>query len=515
MIFLIAKKDFLLNLISARFVIGFLLCLVIIPFTVIISVDNYLSQVQVYKVEQEWAEKEFKEIRVWSKLRPTVVKAPEALSIFSSGISGNLGIKTKIYLGGYPLFPSGQTMTRDNPLLNGFFSIDFSRVIAILISLIALVFSYDAVTREREDGTMKQCFTGKVSRITFLFGKMTGLLLTLLPILLFCYLLACLIVLLNPEIAITASDWRGIMLLFLTSIIYMFVFILMGMLISSLVSRSSAAIILSLLCWIWFLFLMPNIATYLSQSVVKTPLYDNVQVAMREYDRAFQKDYGEANRRIMQELNLKYLNHWNQSNWGDGSVEISGVSKEVALYYQLITGWEPFVLMDYADKKWVIQRDYLDGLVRQQQWQQWIAWLSPYGLFEQATGALCRTDMQSFLKYMERIREYREIFIRYYSDKKLFGAFAYFTGEAFETLISEAEISEMGQNNYWNMLRERGVNNSMFPYLNTDDVPRFVQQPATLASTISGATGRLTALLGLMVALLFATIGAFMRYDVR
>jgi ABC-type transport system involved in multi-copper enzyme maturation permease subunit len=292
MFWLIAKKDFLLNLISARFIIGFLLCIVIIPFTVIVSVDNYLGQVQGYKVEKERSEKEFKEIRVWSALRPTVVSEPAVLSIFSNGISNNMGNTSRINLGVYPLFPSGNVIMRDNPLLNSFFSTDFSKVMAILISLIALVFSYDAITREREDGTMKLTLTSRTSRITFLIGKLTGLLITLLPILLFCYILACLIVMVNPEISISASDWKGILLLFLTSIIYMLVFILIGLLISSLVSRSSSSIILSLLCWIWFLSLLPNISTYLSQSIVKTPLFDNVQIAMNEFDKDIREELG-------------------------------------------------------------------------------------------------------------------------------------------------------------------------------------------------------------------------------
>ena len=188
MIWLIAKKDFLLNLLSVRFIIGFVLCLVIIPFTMIVSVDDYQNQVRIYEIEQKSADDGMKFSRVWSAVRPTVVTKPEPLSIFSNGIMNNVGNKIKVALENYPLFPTGHTNTRDNPLLNAFFSIDFSRVIAILISLIALVFAYDSITREREDGTMKLSFTSQVSRISFLFGKLSGLLLTLLPILFFCYL---------------------------------------------------------------------------------------------------------------------------------------------------------------------------------------------------------------------------------------------------------------------------------------------------------------------------------------
>ena len=515
MIGVIAKKDFVLNLISARFVIGFLLCLGIIPFTVIVGVDNYLNRVQVYKVEQERAEKEFTEVRVWSMLRPKVVTEPNVLSIFSNGISDNVGNKVQIFLGQYPLFPSGQVVTQDNPLLNAFFTIDFSKVIAILISLLALVFSYDVITREREEGTMKLILTGNAGRITFLFGKLTGLLLTLLPILLFCYLLACLMVIVNPQISISASDWGGIVLLFLTSMVYMLVFILMGMLISTLVSRSSSAIILSLLCWIWFLFLLPNISTYLSKSFIKIPLYDNVQIAMREYDKAFYTESDEANQRIQKELNLEYLSYWNCIETEDGGIEISGSIKEMVLYHQAVSRWESSVMQDYADKKWAIQQNYLDGLIRQQKWQQWIACLSPSEIFGQASEALCRTNVSYLLTYMGSVRNYRETFFRYYTDKKLFESFAYFTAEPFETLYSLADIEAMGVERYWSVMKEKGIGNSMYPYLNTDNVPRFVSQPVSLERVVGGAMGRIAALLAIMVLLLLASIAAFIKYDVR
>ena len=74
-----------------------------------------------------------KESRVWSHVRPTVIQVPEPLSIFSTGIIGDVGNKVKVSFWEYPLFPEGHTLTRDNPSLNAFFSIDFSKVVAILI----------------------------------------------------------------------------------------------------------------------------------------------------------------------------------------------------------------------------------------------------------------------------------------------------------------------------------------------------------------------------------------------
>jgi hypothetical protein len=116
---------------------------------------------------------------------------------------------------------------------------------------------------------------------------------------------------------------------------------------------------------------------------------------------------------------------------------------------------------------------------------------------------------------MASVRKYRATFIRHYTDKKLFESISYFTAEPFETLYSTEDVTSIGQDQFWELMKEKGITNSMFPLLNTDDVPRFISQPVTLATALGDAMGRLTALLGLLVALLLATIAAFMRYDVR
>ncbi|MCD8043162.1 MAG: ABC transporter permease subunit [Tannerellaceae bacterium] len=515
MIWLIAKKDFLLNLLSVRFLIGFVLCLVVIPFTMVVSVDYYQNQMRIYQIDREEAEREFRELVVYSRLRPTVVKQPEVLSIFSKGISANIGNKTKVCLQEYPLFPSGHTSSRDNPLLNAFLSIDFATVIAILISLLALVFAYDSITREREDGTMKLVFTGQVSRISFLIGKLTGLLITLLPVLFFCYLLACLIILVNPAIYITASDWIGIILLFLTSIIYMLVFVLLGMFISSLTVHSSSSIILSLLCWIGFLFLIPNMATYLSQSISPMPLYDNVQAVIDDYHKEHNRQYWELLNEKVKEVGLSHIQWWNYDCGSDGYESLSEGKLEMALAHQLRNSWSEPARVEVGDKIWPIQKDYLDKLVRQQQVQQYLSWLSPSELFGQATDALCRTDVPAFLKYMETQREYRQTMVRFFIENNIFNSFLYFTPQPEDTFPTDQEIRDY---------HERGIGGPEksgdwdWPeniYINTDNVPRYVYALSTTADTFQAALGRLAALLGIGIVLLLGTIMVFMKYDVR
>jgi len=510
MIWLIAKKDFLMNLISVRFMIGFVLCLVIIPFTMIVNVDDYLNKMTIYETEYKAAEDNLKGQKVWAFVRPTVVEKPAPLSIFSNGIKDNIGNKVKISFENYPLFPTGQTNTRDNPLLNAFFSIDFSRVIAILISLIALVFAYDTFTKEREEGTMKLSFTGQVSRISFFFGKLLGLLLTLLPILIFCYLLACLIVLVNPGISFSLSDWNGIILLFLTSIVYMLVFILIGMFISSLVNSSSSAIIISLLSWIWFLFLIPNISIYLAQSIAKTPLYDNVQSGIDEYNREYTKKLDAKHFELYEEFGPS-------SGWGWylNEDEMYGIFQGAYNKYLKFYPWQVPVASDYADKKWTIQKDYLDQLESQQKLQQAISYLSPSEIFRKATETLCQTDPKSVLEYMESIREYRLTVFQYFKDNRLFESASYFTPQPLEFIIDDKDY--IGDMLYLRgLFEEKEIHTrDYYPNLNVENVPRY--QPATTdnMASLNEALGSLLLLSMLIVLLLLGTIISFMKYDVR
>ncbi|GAJ00349.1 unnamed protein product, partial [marine sediment metagenome] len=56
MILSIARKDFYNNLVSARFIIGFILCMLIIPVILIVSINDYKSQVRANEVEKTRAE---------------------------------------------------------------------------------------------------------------------------------------------------------------------------------------------------------------------------------------------------------------------------------------------------------------------------------------------------------------------------------------------------------------------------------------------------------------------------
>jgi uncharacterized protein (DUF1810 family) len=334
---------------------------------------------------------------------------------------------------------------------------------------------------------------------------------------LFCFLLGILVVALSPAVQFSAGDWGGVALLFLSSLLYLAVFILLGMFISAKSHRSSTSIIISLLCWIWLLFLMPNIASYISQSFVKTEMYDNVQFVLKDIDKEFDKEYVEKYQAFKNELGLTGMSYMNSSSSSDGVEMRLGTDRIIYEFHRVFNIWKEPTRIDYADKKWAIQKKYLDDLTYQEKLREYLSWLSPAGIFEQIADLQCHTSMTSFLRYMEHLRAYRESIIRYFKDKKLFESYSYFTPmpeSAFPEKIDWNQIWEAyNRGEKYEPPEEWSPN--YYPPLKLDDVPVFEYKGATVHSALNASMGRMAGLLVLCIVLLGATVLSFTKYDVR
>ena len=532
MIWKIARKELLLNLVSARFAIGFLLCLFLIPFTLTVNIDDYQNRMRVYRVDKANAEANFKEVRVYSQLRPEVASPPEPLSIFCQGISSNVGNRVKVWLGEIPLFATGRAAIRDNPLLNSFFSIDFVGIIAIVMSLLAIIFTYDACTREKEDGTLKLLLSNSLSRHKILLGKALGASLTLLPIIGFCYILGALLILHAPDVSLSAADWGRIILLFLVSLLYFAVFIFLGLLISAWSKSSITSIVVCLFFWIFFIFMVPNLAVYLAQSLRTIQSYDNLQYVLQDLDKEFQNKCDEHISTL--EAPDWYMN-WNMNRSSDGMVIITGNTRSSMERYRRQHEFTEPLRVDYAARKWVLQKAYLDALDRQRKVAERISFVSPSEVFRLVCASLCRTDVASHYRFMDGVRRYREEFIDFYKDRKIFSSFLYFTPQPPETFMTADEIVRIRTGGEFKTLDEfkkylethtvtfaplrkveiPGTVFEEYPYLNLSDVPVFQRQASDILLELQPVIVKAAALVLVGILLFCLSLLSFIRYDVR
>jgi len=535
MILHIAKKEFLNNLLSARFVIGFVLCLVLIPFSLLMNIDDYREKSELYHLDRDAAEARLKSTRVFSGLRPEIVLPPEPLSLFNRGITGQVGNRVKILLGEKPLLAEGRAATRDNPFLDAFFSIDFVDIAAIIFSLLALLFSYDAVTKEKESGTLGLQMSNPVSRAPLLAGKIAGILLTLLPVLFFSFLLGAVIVLLSRDVAFRGLEWTRIGLVAAVSIIYMTVFAFVGLLISARSRSSVTSLVVCLFLWVFFVFLVPNLASYAAESFVRAQPRDNLTRVLADMDKVRDE---EISARAKSLPKPDWDMNWYSNGGADGYIENYGCSKSYFEWYRARAILSEPIRLDTADKKWAPQKSYLDSLNRQARAAETIAMISPAGVLRRIASALCGTDRRAHKADMDRTHEYRETFIRYLKGKDIFASFRWFTPTPPETFRTADELIDLRSGGRFKALPEYeswrveqkdfraqfevlrkvkvpGDKPDDFPFIDLSDLPRPPPRPASLRLGLEGSVAGIGLLLVEAIFLFYLSYVAFLRYDVR
>ena len=119
-------------------------------------------------------------MKTYSGGRLNVARPPNPLSIFNVGLDKRLGNEIWISHGFVPTLWDTGTYKMTNPLLNLFTSIDLVFIFEVVLSLIALIFAYDAIAGERERGTLRLVVTHPVRRGQILLAKYISAMLCLL-----------------------------------------------------------------------------------------------------------------------------------------------------------------------------------------------------------------------------------------------------------------------------------------------------------------------------------------------
>ena len=109
----------------------------------------------------------------------------------------------------------------DNPFRHLLASIDIVTVFQIFLSLLALVFAYDAIAGERENGTLHLILANPVGRGLIVLSKYLSAMICLILPVLISFLLALMLQLQSPVIDYSTADFLRIGGILLTTIMFM------------------------------------------------------------------------------------------------------------------------------------------------------------------------------------------------------------------------------------------------------------------------------------------------------
>ncbi|MDZ7369355.1 MAG: ABC transporter permease subunit [candidate division KSB1 bacterium] len=535
MIWTIVKKEFFSHLLTFRLWAAAVLCFLLIPLTLVVSIRHYEEKLRNYNADVERYTQELREVKVYSFVRPVIVRPPQVLSILCSGIEDNVGSVVPIWLGSVPFMPTGEVYGKDNPFLAVFASMDMVFILLIVISLFSILLTYDAISGEKEQNLLRQILTNPLFRHQLLLAKYLGALFVLVPLLLASFLLATLMMFFSTSVQLFSEHIARIGLLFLLSCIYSSVFLLLGLFISSRTSRSSASLMLSLFIWVFVVLIIPNGSLHIAKQIYPIPpikqIDDEIDALNRERDTIIEKQISQLPPQKF-DINMFY------SSRADGGVMVSGNPKERYDWMLEEIAIRDKYRIKYAEKKGEILRKYMDALVKQRQLASWTTTLSPAFLFQETSEALAGVSGADFLRFMQQARLYRMQIVDYLRQKKDLYPYRYITPEdetkimpldkwihyitngeytSFDDLSRGRTLLEMGREFMRTYDRSKAANlsPSLFASLDLSDLPAFSFQALSISKSVSNVLFQLLVSLLINVLLFYFSHRSFINYDVR
>jgi ABC-type transport system involved in multi-copper enzyme maturation permease subunit len=252
----IARKEIASNLLSYKFFIVLLLMVLLVATSLFIMYRDFDQSIADYQIIRP------------KPGEPIALVAPNPLSIFAKGLENAITRSFEISVIRIDV-RTGQAS--GNVIYSFFTAPDFLYVVRVVLSLVALLFGFDQVSREREQGTLKLLLGSSVSRAKVLAGKWIGNFLSLAVPFFFVTLLGTAVLLLDPVVHFSAGQFARLGLILVLSLFYLGFFLSLGMLVSALTRRAATSIIILLFVWAVFVFIIPNLGTLAARQFVSVP----------------------------------------------------------------------------------------------------------------------------------------------------------------------------------------------------------------------------------------------------
>jgi len=287
----IARKEIVSNLLSYKFFIVIFLTVILIFTSFFIMYRDFNDRLSDYDIIKPKPEE------------PIAVLAPNPLSMFSKGLDEAMGRSFESTVIGITV-RAGQKS--GNEVFSFFPTPDFMYIVKVVLSLVALLFGFDQISREKERGTLRLMLSNSASRAKVLVGKWVGNFLSLSIPFLLVVLLGFSFVNLNRDIHFSANQLVRLALILCVTLFYMALFLSLGILISTLTRKAAVSVVALLFIWVLMVFVIPNMGNLLARQLVDVPSVAGLsekrnQIWTREVllgmqDRNWEDHYSKINR---------------------------------------------------------------------------------------------------------------------------------------------------------------------------------------------------------------------------
>lgn len=461
----IIKKEILDNVISPKFVYTYLICTILILLSVYMGVSNYVEEKKEYAenvaLNKQDVEQKTQYIEVLENL--VIYRPPQALGTVVQGIEGAVGgaVRMPKVLTDPKLIDSKYG---SNPVLVVFGAMDLMFIVKIVLSLFAILFTYDAIVGEKENGTLKLTLANHVPRDRLILGKAIGGFLTMFLSLLVPILMSFLILLIVPGLALSSAEWVRLFLILFMFFLYMTVFFSLGLFVSARTLRSSNSFLILLSIWVVFAMVIPKVAVVTAGLIKPVPSVHEITA----------KKNALASQSAQESMNdmLDYIRKNGALMVKDQKAFQEGLKK-----YQEETSRER--TRRVAEKTEALEKDYQLKKREQQDLAVNLSRISPASAMTFGTMSLARTGVDECDRFLASIASYKQVFFEWYFSK---------------------ENTDPGENR---------------PKIELSDMPRHTFEPENLRDSMARALPDFLLMISMIIVFSIGAYLSFLRYDVR
>lgn len=465
----IITKEIQETIMSPRFVFTFLLCTILILLSVYTGINNFQAEQKEYSAAVALNRKNLESQQTYIALSgfgTKINRPPYVLSTVVSGIQEAVGRTATVNIAFDPsMFDSKYN---SNPIFAVFGALDLSFIVKIVLSLFALLFTYDAIVGEKERGTLKLALSNRLPRDKLILGKAIGGFISLLIPLIIPLVLGLLILMIYPNISLSGDDWTRIGLICIMFFLYLSVFFTLGLFISSRTNKSSTSFLILLFVWVTFVTIIPKAAIMVAGQINPIPSVHEITAQKDAYIQEIQKEALKERMRYFKEnpppKKPEAMAQWKEDilKWGED-------------LQQKLTA-------KIDEKNAAIERDYQAKMQSQQRLAINLSRISPASALMFGSMSLARTGIDEHERFLHSVKSYKPIWTRWINAR---------------------------------MIRSYNMEGGQQPKPKLDDMPLHEYTSEGLSDSINRVLPDLGLMIFLIILFFVGAYVSFIRYDVR
>ena len=251
--------------------------------------------------------------------------------------------------------------------------VDWAFVIGYVLSLLAILFTFDSVSGERERGTLRLMLANSIPRHTVLLGKFLGALISIgIPTAL-AVLINLLVISTSSAVHLNRAAWERLGIIIVVALIYICLFLALGLLVSTRTQRSSVSLVILLLVWVIFVVFVPSTLASIASGLSPPTSSDELQKRQNQ-------------------LHSELWDTYSDRMGGDETPERTLARSEY--------------IMKQLEQQERLRREHLNQQITQVQRARAVTRISPAAILQHTLEAFAGTGFTRHLQFLENVQRY-------------------------------------------------------------------------------------------------------------